>query len=449
MDQYTWFQSVVIFFYLYYYGPPPIIRDISRRMYYKFSELIDEIDKRFILAFDILPEYDVDTQDKVVKDQNDENKKYEDKYLEEIRKMNKEFHFTEEEKQLREEKRIAFYTTSVNNYTNEIKEVDQKLMILNEKMERINTIIEGDISFKEEEEGDREEEYSLAPPQLLKQSATTFLNVDQIITNLARPFLNIEDDDEYDTEFIGKTKEECIEYINEETNKLQEMRLRLLTIIETKEGRYQLINIANELADIFIMNKHLERLENCFVLETTPHGNVLMIYDNKRGSFKYHSDNTIPYRYLEPVSRKYVKQFNCRPLYVDMEEELKLAEEKWEKEREEKEEKEEEEKRRKEESIRTQQPIEEKKNVFAKFKTYNKEAGSGRVNTGAPPKNSIPNNKLTKEQENEKILLKEKANRYTYEGKFANFSFLKKVERKIVDKKYGLSFADFKKMYQK
>jgi hypothetical protein len=418
-------------------------------MYYKFSELIDEIDKRFILAFDILPEYDVDTQDKVVKDQNDENKKYEDKYLEEIRKMNKEFHFTEEEKQLREEKRIAFYTTSVNNYTNEIKEVDQKLMILNEKMERINTIIEGDISFKEEEEGDREEEYSLAPPQLLKQSATTFLNVDQIITNLARPFLNIEDDDEYDTEFIGKTKEECIEYINEETNKLQEMRLRLLTIIETKEGRYQLINIANELADIFIMNKHLERLENCFVLETTPHGNVLMIYDNKRGSFKYHSDNTIPYRYLEPVSRKYVKQFNCRPLYVDMEEELKLAEEKWEKEREEKEEKEEEEKRRKEESIRTQQPIEEKKNVFAKFKTYNKEAGSGRVNTGAPPKNSIPNNKLTKEQENEKILLKEKANRYTYEGKFANFSFLKKVERKIVDKKYGLSFADFKKMYQK
>jgi hypothetical protein len=224
------------------------------------------------------------------------------------------------------------------------------------------------------------------------------------------------------------------------------MSLRLLTIIETKEGQDQLLKLANESADIFIINKHLERLENCFVLETTPHGNVLMIYDNKRGSFKYYSDNTIPYRYLEPVARKYAKQFNCRPLYVDMEEELKIAEEKWEKERKEKEEKEEEEKRRKEESIRTQQPLDEKKNVFAKFKTYNKEAGSGRVNTGAPPKNSIPNKQLTKEQENEKILLKEKANRYTYEGKIANFSFLKKVERKVVDKKYGLSFADFKKM---
>jgi hypothetical protein len=66
----------------------------------------------------------------------------------------------------------------------------------------------------------------------------------------------------------------------------------------------------------------------------------------------------------------------------------------------------------------------------------------------APPKNSIPNKQLTPEQENEKILLKEKANRYTYEGKISNFNFLKKVERKIVDKKYAMTFADFKKMKQ-
>jgi len=466
-------------------------------MYYKFSELIDEIDKRFILAFDILPEYNITEEETKNREEErnfiEKNKKYEDKYLEEIRKMNKEFQFTEEEKQLREEKRIAFYTYPVNNYINEIKKVDQKLMILNEKINIINTIIEGDVSFIEDEpqllKKVNQNIPDLAQPQLLKKVDQNIPDLDkpqllkkvdqnipdldkpqllkkvdqnipdlaqpqllkkvnQNIPDLAQPFLKVEDD-EYDSEFIGKTKEECIEYINEETNELQEIRLRLLAIIETKEGLDQLLKSANELADIFIINKHLERLENCFILETTPHGNVLMIYDNKRGSFKYYSDSTIPYRYLEPVSRKYVKQFNCRPLYVDMEEELKIAEEKWEKERKEKEEKEEAEKRRKEESIRTQQPIEEKKNVFAKFKTYNKEAGSGRVNTGAPPKNSIPNNKLTKEQENEKILLKEKANRYTYEGKLANFSFLKKVERKIVDKKYGLSFADFKKMCQK
>ena len=175
-------------------------------------------------------------------------------------------------------------------------------------------------------------------------------------------------------------------------------------------------------------------------MEMTPQGNVLMIYDIKKGSFKYYSDHAIPYRYLEVVSRKYVKQFDCRPLYVDMEEELDLAEKRWEKEREEKETLEKEKLEKEKEPNNSIVP--EKKNVFAKFKSYNKEGSHGRVNVAVPPKNSIP---ITKEQEKEKILLKEKANRFTCEGKLVNFSFLKKVERRVVDKKYGLSFADFKK----
>ena len=85
------------------------------------------------------------------------------------------------------------------------------------------------------------------------------------------------------------------------------------------------------------------------------------------------------------------------------------------------------------------------KKIFAKFKSYNKESGTGHVNTAAPPKNSIPNKKLTTQQENEKVLLKDKANRYTYEGKIVNFSFIKKIDRKVVDKKFNMSFADFKK----
>ena len=129
-----------------------------------------------------------------------------------------------------------------------------------------------------------------------------------------------------------------------------------------------------------------------------------------------------------------------------MEDELKLAEEKWEKERIEKETKGELERIKKEEAIKNNKPIEQKKNVFAKFKSYNKEAGTGHVNTAPPPKNSIPN-KLTAKQEKEKVLLKEKANRYTYEGKIANFNFIKKIDRKVVDKKYAMSFADFKKNF--
>jgi hypothetical protein len=85
-----------------------------------------------------------------------------------------------------------------------------------------------------------------------------------------------------------------------------------------------------------------------------------------------------------------------------------------------------------------------KKDVFAKFKNYNKESGTGKVNRGvAPPKNSIPNNNTKKSDE--KIILKENSNRYTCEGKIANFNFLKKPDRKVTDKKYAMSFADYKK----
>ena len=196
----------------------------------------------------------------------------------------------------------------------------------------------------------------------------------------------------------------------------------------------------------FVINERLDKLSNSFIIENTPQGNVLMFWNNKRSSFEYYSDFTIPYRYLEPVGRKYVKTFNCRPIFVDMEEELKICEERLKKEKEEKELKEIEDKKRIEEAKINNTPIApEKKNVFAKFKTYNKEAGSGRVNMAPPPKNSIPNKSNTEDSSNELVLLKERANRYTYEGKFSNFSFLKKVERKLVDKKFAMSFADFKK----
>ena len=395
MIKYSW---LLIFFYLYYYGVPPIIRQLTTKLYINFLNLVNKVDKKIITS----------EKEQNSKEQNLKEKiqKYEDKYLEDIRKLNKDLIFTEEEEMLREEKKQNFYNASINKYIEEIKEVDNKLTILNDEIQIINIIP----SFIQKEQYEE----------------------------------NVENVDE--TEFIKLIREEKIENINEEINNLQLHKKIFQNLLVSKENHEKIIEKSIEIANDFILSKHLERLQNCFVLETTPHGNVLMIYDISKNSFKYYSDNTIPYRYLEPVARKYIKQFNCRPLYVDMEEELKIAEEKWEKEKMEKEKREEEEKRKKEEAIiNNKQPLEEKKTIFAKFKTYNKEAGTGRVNTGAPPKNSIPN-KLTKEQENEKILLKEKANRYTYEGKLANFSFLKKIERKVVDKKYGLSFADFKKM---
>jgi hypothetical protein len=73
-----------------------------------------------------------------------------------------------------------------------------------------------------------------------------------------------------------------------------------------------------------------------------------------------------------------------------------------------------------------------------------------------PPKNSIPQGMVTvnlnetkKDKErnkSEKILLKERSNRYSYQGKLVNFNILQKIDRKKVDKKFALTFADFKKL---
>lgn len=219
-----------------------------------------------------------------------------------------------------------------------------------------------------------------------------------------------------------------LEEINCEINKLEKF------ISENNED--QLLEQSRN----HIIRIHLEKLKKCFVIEKTPLGNVAMYYNVDRESFEYFSDNTIPYRFLEVIGRKYAITFYCRPLYIVMEEELKKYEKKLE-------EKLKEEKLKEEELKKNTNIIVAKKNVFAKFKSYNTEAGSGRVNKAPPPKNSIPRSK--QENVNAKIILKESANHYTYEGRFSNFNPLQKIERKQVDKKYGTSYTEFKKMLKK
>ena len=208
----------------------------------------------------------------------------------------------------------------------------------------------------------------------------------------------------------------------------------------------------------YIIDEQLKRFKNNYVIEHTPLGNVLMFYNHDKLAFEYYSDLTIPYRYLETVTRKYALTYNYRPLYIDMEEELKEYEKKMEeKELREKElrEKEENDKLSNLKSNTNTNMNSKPKDVYAKFKSYNKEAGTGRINTAPPPKNSIPQNRMnvnlkdTKKDSNgnnEKMLLKERANRYSYQGKFLNFNMLQKVDKKVVDKKYALTFADYKKM---
>ena len=423
MDKESILFTLFFGWYLFNFGPPSNLLILLHFFYVNFFNIYDVINDKinrmrnyltiffyysdFMLSlemnvFDELTDNESDVKvdnesdEKVVKEQ-----KYEDKYLTDIRKLNKEFEFTVEEEEEKIKKTNEIYREIICGYSTRISEIYNQ--------------------FKEHEE-----------------TLTKYENNDYCICNGE----NSEDN------YLEENKDDIIEDINNENIKLTNELNNIKLLLETEQGKYNGIKEAEEKAVQIMVKQRIEKLRNCFIIETTPLGNVLMMYDIERETFKFYSDNTIPYRYLETVGRKYVKQFNCRPIFIDMEEELKITEEKWEKEKKEHEEKKEDEKRKREEAIKNNTSIQEKKNVFAKFKSYNKEAGTGHVNTSAPPKNSIPNKQVNEKPENEKILLKERANRYTYEGKFANFNFLKKVERKNVDKKYGMTFADFKKMQQ-
>ena len=191
----------------------------------------------------------------------------------------------------------------------------------------------------------------------------------------------------------------------------------------------------------------IETLKNSIVVEHTPLGNVAMYYDNKREAFVYYSDSVMPYRYLEVVARKYVITFHCKRVFIDMEDEINKAKTKIEEQKNAKKQEEE----QAQAQAEKQQELElkeepKKKNVFANFKTYNKNTTKDSSNK---PTTGNSNATTTDNKKDEDIILKENANHYTCDGRYSNFLVLKKVDKTLVDKRLKMSFADFKKMQAK
>jgi len=202
----------------------------------------------------------------------------------------------------------------------------------------------------------------------------------------------------------------------------------------------------NKLQTIDLSVDFLNNLKNSIIIENTPKGNIIMFWNNKRETFTYYSDSTIPYSILEVVARKYVLTYNCKKLYINMFIELELAEKKFLELNSLKS------KKQVVEPI-TETNIESDKiipsNVFAKFKNYNKDNNknvaisldSSKKAINSNPKNSSVNTSIKEEK-----FVKERANRYSYEGKFCNYSFLQKIDKKILNKNLKITFSDFKMM---
>ena len=134
------------------------------------------------------------------------------------------------------------------------------------------------------------------------------------------------------------------------------------------------------------------------ITETTPRGDVLMYYSSKLNSFVYHSKTKeIPYKYLETVARKYVIEYKCKKLYIDIRKEYEKGLNKY------KQIKEKEENGMNSEN-KDNNDTNKKKQIFANLKTYNRK---GEVNN---------------KQKDKIYILKEQANRYSYRGKIEEYN---------------------------
>jgi hypothetical protein len=355
------------------------------------------IDK--LLLEDVLLETDISENNVVPKIEI----KYEDKYTEKFKNFRNEYTFTEIELELEQqefEKIKLLYE----------EERHDDIEIITTKLQKINHIYD----FCSVNEGTEED----VMKNVLEKGINKMLEYFE---------LDKEDYNQYEELFIDLMHEKV-----KLENDLKNIEDKLMSETEMKTNARE-----------FIVNKKLDGFINNYIMEYTPLGNVYMRYNNYKKSFEYFSNNTIPYRFLESVARKYVMTFWCKPLFIDIEEELKIAEDKYNEDQKQME--------LKKENTSSNNP----KNIVAQFKNYNKNQinqsnlkpqAKNRVQSNFTLPSHIKSNLPNVNTTTEKQLLKEKANRYTWEGRLSDFCPLKKIDKKIVNKNLVLSFSDFKRI---
>ena len=311
--------------------------------------------------------------------------KFEDKYLSAFKLFSKDYFFTEEELLLKVEK-----------YT----------------------------EFKEENEANRSKIYDNVHNLLIETQI--ILNISSTINEEVKALLvkYFEIEEEYNDDPLNIDFYELYIYVENDSQKF----LLELEALEKDVWSTELEAEIQGKALNYVLDKKLDGFVNNYILEYTPLGNVYMRYNNQKKSFEYYSNNSIPYRFLETIGRKYVMTFRCKSLFVDLEEELMIASEK----------------QKDKESLPVAKP------VTKTFKSYKDLKMKGRpgLNAAMPlqMKANLPN--VSGNITGEKQLLKENANRYTWVDRLTTLQLLKKVDRKTIDKQYALSFADFKKMQE-
>lgn len=232
-------------------------------------------------------------------------------------------------------------------------------------------------------------------------------------------------DSEYNEEIYDDYDKLCYlrEKISNQRNKLEKM-LNELTFLKAKTEE-QLTCESKEQSYTNMIENKLNGFMNNYIIECTPVGNVIMRFNNNKKSFEYYSNNSVPYRYLEPIGRKYVLTYNCKDIFIDMDEEVEKVN-----------------------KLNEIKKNEIKKNEKNKI---NKSFGKSQI---LKPQQTFVNKKIEVQPNRSsqsivnpindiEIIIKD-SNRYTWEGRFANFKIIKS-EKKTDN---NISFKEFKRRQQ-
>jgi hypothetical protein len=411
-------------------------------------DFIENIPVPYPSDYFLFPDFDYDPYKENKSEKTQEEKKelkYEEKYLDSFNKCDNFFIFTEEEE------------NDIINKIEELKSNNKKQILdLKNKIEDINSKINlnkprpGMGPEYETEYYSKypslytdflQEGYSLMEidsdldsiPELIPNDNDSFCPVSPISQQSSIMSLNITDETkEIKDNQENQENQDTIKELNIQKDLIEQE----LKAIESHDEDY-----FNELAKEHIINNKKNNLKNSILIEKTPLGNVMMHYDNSDDSFVYYSDNSIPYRFLEVAARRYVVVFKCKPVYIDMKEVLKDVEDKI---------------KTKRENINVDTSAntgadtltnksENPKSVFAKFKSYNKNIS--KTLASIPAKQNNQASQMSVSQTND--VLKDRSNKYVWKGKMMDFGMIKKIDKKINDKRLAMTFTEFKRINKK
>jgi hypothetical protein len=227
MDKETFFLTLFTIWYLRQYGPPQFVVLNTIKLYHNAIHYLN------IYNCLVYPDYfsvEKEQEEIIVKEKIEEPKpepKYEDKYLNEIRKLNKEYEFDENEKQLKTQKNIEFQQFIKKEYFDKIEEFKEKLSKIEIKLTKYES---------------SDEDYCIC-------------------------------DDEDDDSNLGLTKEERIKILLEDQKNIIISKQHYKQEYESEEGQQNNIKKSEEMSRNFIIQQRLDKLKNCFIMEYTPLGN--------------------------------------------------------------------------------------------------------------------------------------------------------------------------------